>query len=95
MVKEHCCRAKNAMNLTKHKQTERQNRPLVVTSGEREKRRGKMGWGIKKVKISYKNILYSTRNIFYTNIKWSIKFCCTLETNLYHKSTTILKNLIN
>ena len=55
------------MNTTKKKQTHRCDEQTVVTSGERETERDHSGQGIKKYKllgykISYKDVLYNTKN---------------------------------
>ena len=53
---------------------------LVITSGDREVRRDKMGEELRvqtiMYKISYKYILYNTGNIasIYSNYNWSITF---------------------
>jgi len=67
---------------------------LVVTGGEIERRRGKLGTRDEEIpsilyKISYKDILYNMGNIFYNNYKWIITFrnCeCTihLQLNIVH-----------
>ena len=93
------------VNTTKKKQTHREDK-LVVTSGEREGGRGKIGVGEEEVQtIAYKinklqGSIVQHSTIFCSNYKWSIIYknfeslCCTPKTNIVINYASI-KNYAN